>query len=162
MNRREQRSPLKCWDIYAMHLLNQAEEFTRQIELDTLKAYKKKYGWVFDFDDVFYSTVKFETIILTDANRNIEWVNKGFTKMTGYAANYAKGRKPSFLQGTKTSKQTLDAIRLNLNAGINFKETILNYRKNGTVYNCNIEIYPLRDAQNNMSHYLALEKEIRI
>lgn len=41
MNEKKTNGPLKCWDIYAMHLLNQAAKFTGKLELDTLKATRK-------------------------------------------------------------------------------------------------------------------------
>lgn len=82
--------------------------------------------------------------------------------MTGYAANYSKGKRPSFLQGNATSKNTVDTINENLKTGASFKETVVNYRKNGDVYNCDIEIYPLKNSNNDTTHFLALEKEIRL
>lgn len=158
MNENKPLSLLKCWDIYAMHLLNQASVFTKRIELDTLKIYKKKHGWFFDFEKLL-SNKDYEAIILTDVHSNIEWVNKGFTKMTGYAANYSKGKRPSFLQGDKTSKRVINKINKNLKSADCIKQTVINYKKNGDIYNCSIEIFPLKNNHNTVTHFLALEKE---
>lgn len=152
------RGPLLCWDIYAMHLTEQAVNFNRETELGILKAFKEKFGWALDIEKIF-AEKDFEALVLTDNNQNIQWVNKGFTKMTGYPANYAKGKKPNFLQGEGSSEQTKKAIRENLNRGRQFKEQIINYKKDGTPYNCEIEIYPIKD-NNKTTHYLAIEKEI--
>lgn len=102
----------------------------------------------------------YEAIILTDVHSNIEWVNKGFTKMTGYAANYSKGKRPSFLQGDKTCKGVINKINKNLKSADCIKQTVINYKKNGDIYNCNIEIFPLKNNRNIVTHFLALEKEI--
>lgn len=160
MNDKKLNTPLKCWDIYAMHLINQAAEFTVKLELDILKGYKKKYGWLFDFEKLLCNS-NYEAIVLTDANSNIEWTSKGFTKMTGYSASYSKGKRPSFLQGEKTSKHSIENIKRNLKRQDCTKETIINYKKNGDVYNCYIEFFPLKNNRNRITHFLALEKEVK-
>ena len=59
------------------------------------------------------------TVILTDAAGRIEWVNAGFTRLTGYPLDEVKGRKPgSFLQGPNTNLETVRLVRERLAAGI--------------------------------------------
>ena len=153
------RGPLLCWDIYSMHLTEQAINFNRAAELDILKAFKEKFNWSLDIEKIL-ADKDFEALVITDNKQHIQWVNKGFTKMTGYPANYAKGKKPNFLQGEDSSEQTKKAIRKNLNSGIKFKEQIVNYKKDGTPYNCEIEIYPIKDNNDITIHHLAIEREI--
>ena len=154
------QGPLKCWDLYAMYLSNQAVQFNKELELETLRAYAKKYNWLFDFEGIIYNT-DFDAIVLTNAYKSIEWVNKGFTKMTGYTAKYAIGKKPVFLQGNETSNTTLKRISNLLKNGNDIKETIINYRKNGQIYNCTIEIYPLTNSKKDITHFVAFERETR-
>lgn len=161
INKNSLRTPLKCWDIYSMHLIEQAQNFNRQTEIEILKEFKQKFNWYFDIENLLKSK-QFEALVLTDFNQNIKWVNKGFTRMTGYPANYTIGKKPSFLQGKKSSDVSLKNIREKLKQGVAFKETVINYRKNGEVYNCAIEIYPLKGFENDVKHFLALEKEIKL
>lgn len=153
--------PLLCWDIYAMHLLEQAQNFNKQTEIEVLKMYQNKFDWSSDVEMILTKN-DYEAIVLTDLSQDIQWVNKGFTKMTGYPANHAKGKKPSFLQGEASSEASLSTLRSNIKKGIQFKAQIINYRKNGEPYNCHIEIYPLKDADQNITHLLALENEIKI
>lgn len=155
------QGPLKCWDIYAMHLSNQATQFNKEIELETLRILSNKNNWIFDFEEIILNTY-YDAVILTDAEKTIEWVNKGFTKMTGYAANYAIGKKPVFLQGNKTSTKSLQNISNHLKSGMSIKETILNYRNTGGIYNCHIEIFPLKNSHGLITHYIAFEKETRM
>lgn len=154
-----QNPPLLCWDIYAMHLSQQAQHFNKQTEISFLKELKEKYGWLIDVEEILNNN-DFEALVLTNINQEIFWVNKGFTKMTGYPANYAKGKKPNFLQGKETSITSKKSFRENLIKGDFFKEEIINYKKNGKPYTCKIEVYPLRDINNAIVHFLALEKEI--
>ncbi|MDO5970993.1 PAS domain-containing protein [Flavivirga aquimarina] len=155
------RGPLKCWDIFSMHLVEQATDFMKHEEIEVLNSFKNKFDWSFDVETII-TNKEFQALVLTDFKQEIQWVNKGFTKMTGYSAKYAKGKKPNFLQGKDTSPKTLNNIRGYLKEDIHFKETIANYRKNGEMYYCNIEIYPLKDATNATTHLLALEKEVRL
>ncbi len=155
------RGPLLCWDIYAMHLTEQAISFNRETELDVLKHFQKKFKWSLNIEKIFVEK-DFEALVLTDNTQHIQWVNKGFTKMTGYPANYAKGKKPNFLQGKGSSEQTKKRIRKKLDSGKQFKAQIVNYRKNGTPYNCEIEIYPLKDNDNNTTHLLAFERAVEM
>ncbi len=143
-----------------MHLAEQAINFDKQKEIEILKTYQAKFDWFFDVEDILTNN-KFEALVLTDLKQEIQWVNKGFTKMTGYPFKYAKGKKPDFLQGENTSPETLNNIRSYLKRGVHFKERIVNYRKNGEMYHCSLEIYPLKNSHDMITHLLALEKEIR-
>jgi PAS domain S-box-containing protein len=46
-------------------------------------------------------------VIITDKEFRIEWVNQSFTDITGYSSEDAKGKKPTLLEGGKTSQETL-------------------------------------------------------
>jgi len=159
LNKNTIKSPLKCWDIFAMHLINHQKDINKNIDINTINTFKDKYNWVFDFNSVI-SSKQFDAIVITDLNKTIEWVSKGFTKMTGYPANYAKGKKPFFLQGQKTSKQTKTNISSSLTQGQVTKASITNYKKSGRVYQCEIEIFPLKNIDNTVTHFMALEKEL--
>lgn len=154
-----QRGPLLCWDIYAMHLVKQAENFSKQLELEELLSYSDKFDWCIDIEDLIKNTT-YEALVLTDEKQEICWVNKGFTKMTGYPAKYARGKRPNFLQGAATSQETLQNIRTGLKSGKQVSETIINYRKNGAPYDCAIQIFPIRNHKAVVTHLLALERMV--
>ena len=80
--------------------------------------------------------------------------------MTGYHKNYALGKKPSFLQGEKTSEATKQKIREKLKTEHGYEGSILNYRKNGEAYRCRIKIIPLYDSKKQLTHFIALEREL--
>ena len=153
------RAPLLCWDFYGMHLLDQAKKFNRQTEIAFLRECKEKFGWTLNVEKLIADN-EFEALVLTDSDQKIIWVNKGFTKMTGYPVNFAIGKKPNFLQGKESSEEALNAIRSHLKTEKHFKEQIVNYRKNGEPYNCEIEIFPLKDGSNKTTHLLALENSV--
>lgn len=96
-------------------------------------------------------------VILTDAQRRIQWVNEDFTTITGYALGEVIGKKPSILQGIDSNKDTIVRIRKGLEQQIPIKEKITNYRKNGESYTCILVIHPVFDCQHNLTNFIAFE-----
>ena len=105
---------------------------------------------------------RYDALVVTDAQLTIKWVNPGFSDMTGYAKSYAIGKTPHFLQGEKTTDVSRKAIRKGLNNKVTFNQSVINYKKNGEEYLCEIKIIPLFDNQNQVTNYLAVEKEIKV
>lgn len=102
----------------------------------------------------------YDALVLTDHTQIIQWVNKGFSKMTGYTAGYALGKTPKFLQGAETGNESRRRIREQLGKNEVFTEIVVNYRKNKEQYKCEITIVPLFDIKQGSTHFLAIEKEV--
>ncbi len=147
-------NPLMSWDI-SKPLYTVLSK--RSADLQMLKSISVLNNW--DVDFVQELSISYQTLVLTDLDQNILWVNGGFQAMTGYAPEYAIGKKPAFLQGPNTSEIVKGRIRETLSTGGRISETITNYKKNGTEYECLITIIPLLDSKQNITHYLALERE---
>ncbi len=100
-------------------------------------------------------------VIITDKNGCIEWVNEGFTRITGYALREVLGSKPgSFLQGPNTDRNTLAAMRQALKNQEGFKGEILNYSKTNQAYWLELEIQPIFSSSGGISNYIAIESDI--
>jgi PAS domain S-box-containing protein len=147
---------LLSYDVSSIGLSNLKERAT---DKTTLEKLAKKFAWQIDFTTVFSND--FQALVLTDTARHILWVNKGFELMTGYKMHEAVGRKPNFLQGKNTDEATRMRFRESLMMGKEFSLNITNYRKNGEEYLCKVQIFPLRNTQNQIIHFLALEQEIK-
>lgn len=98
-------------------------------------------------------------VIITDAKENIEWVNQGFFRMTGYSLDEVSGRNPNILQGARTSDDDVHRIRHSLDKLEPFSSVILNYRKTGEAYYCKVDIFPLYNDSNILVNFLAIENE---
>ncbi len=97
-------------------------------------------------------------VILTDAKKSILWVNEDFTHITGYTLSEAIGKKPGLLlQGPATEPDAVSRIRRGLKAQLPLKEQITNYRKNGEAYLCKLVIYPVFDADRQLTNFIAFE-----
>jgi len=99
-------------------------------------------------------------VVLTNAEKNILWVNGFFTTMTGYTMDEAIGNKPSFLQGPGTEETQIEYIRQKLTEYVPFKANIINYRKNGEEYLCEINIYPIFDSSRKINYFISFEYDL--
>jgi PAS domain S-box-containing protein len=99
--------------------------------------------------------------IVTNAQGEIEWVNDSFYKLTGYTFAEVIGKKPGdILQGAKTSKETVAAIREALAKHEPFSGEILNYSKDGSPYWLLLNINPVFDDDGKLIQFIAIESEI--
>ena len=100
-------------------------------------------------------------VIIADKDGKIDWVNKGFSKITGYTLSEVKGKKPGhFLQGKETNQQTAAYLSEQINKRLPFVCEILNYNKLGKSYWVRINGQPLFDKRNNLTGYFAVEEDI--
>jgi len=100
-------------------------------------------------------------VIITDANVRIEWVNEGFTRITGYPAEEVLGRNPgSFLQGPESDPATIALMRERIKAGVGFQSELLNYDKRGRKYWAAIEVQPIHDESGQLTNFIAVESDI--
>lgn len=101
------------------------------------------------------------SVIITDGAGLIEWVNAGFTRITGYELYEVRGRKPgSFLQGSGTDHETVARIRMGLAAGLSFSEEILNYRKDGSPFWVTLQISPVFDQAGVVTRFIGIGSDV--
>lgn len=160
MQRVKVTAPLQSWDIFSEYLVARATKAARDLDYSQVADFISKYNW--DFDTSLLATEDFTTIVVTDRDQVIQWVNSGFTEMTGYPRNHAVGKHPRFLQGPETSKETKEVISNTLGLEKPVVKQLLNYKKDGTPYLCDIKIIPLFNKDQELTHFMALEKKARV
>lgn len=100
-------------------------------------------------------------VIITNKYQEIEWVNAGYEKITGYKLDECKGCKPGhMLQGADTNPETIKAIKLALDNKENFSGVILNYHKSGFPYWLQLSITPILDENGEVERFIAIESDI--
>jgi PAS domain S-box-containing protein len=100
-------------------------------------------------------------VIVTDAQGRIEWVNEGFTRITGWEMAEVIGRKPgSFLQGPGTNPATVRLISQSLKEHKSVQTEILNYHRSGRTYWTSLEIQPIRNEAGEVVNYMAIESDV--
>ena len=101
------------------------------------------------------------SVIITDAAGRIEYVNPGFTRMSGFSDAEALGRKPGeILQGVHTDAGTVERIRRQLASRQPFYEEILNYSKTGEPYWISLSINPILGASGEVERFISVQANI--
>ncbi|AYL95151.1 PAS domain-containing hybrid sensor histidine kinase/response regulator [Mucilaginibacter celer] len=100
-------------------------------------------------------------VILTDKHGHVTWVNKGFTKITGYTLSEVVNKKPGhLLQGPQTDKETVNYLRNQIAQGQPFAAEIINYSKSGRKYWLRIQGQPILNSNGELSGFFALEEDV--
>jgi len=72
------------------------------------------------------------SVMITDADENIIWVNQGFTKMSGYTLEEMKGKKIGYsLDGPEIDEAAKERFRYSIDHKLPFKDEMLSYIKMG-------------------------------
>lgn len=101
------------------------------------------------------------SVIISDAEGRIEWVNDAFQTITGYKLNEIKGFKPKdFLQGPASDKHEIERLSEALSNKENIETTLINYNKRGELYYNQLEITPVFDEQNKLVNFISIQKDI--
>ncbi len=99
-------------------------------------------------------------VVLTDARGRIEWVNRAFTTLTGYALQEVEGRvPPDFLAGPESDPDTIAYIRDHMQRGAGFGVTVLKYRKDRTTYWSDLQVQPMLGPDGEVAHFMAVERD---
>jgi len=100
------------------------------------------------------------SVVITDLNSRIEYVNPQFTKVSGYSSEEAIGQNPRILQSKQTKEQSYQEMWLALSSGQPWHGELINRRKNGEVYWEESHIAPITNSDGSITHYVAIKTEI--
>jgi diguanylate cyclase (GGDEF)-like protein/PAS domain S-box-containing protein len=102
------------------------------------------------------------SIMVTDTEGRITFVNAAFSRTTGYSPAEALGRNPRFLKAGGTPPEVYRELWGALVAGRAWRGELHNRKKNGELYWEDASISPVVDAQGRTSHYLAVKDDITL
>ena len=100
-------------------------------------------------------------VVITNCAGEIEWINDGFTRITGYSLSEITGRKPGeVLQGPKTDPNTVKLMKAALLAEKPFDVEIINYHRDATPYWIQVQCSTLYDDNGTLKGFMAIESDI--
>ncbi|GGY73374.1 diguanylate cyclase [Marinobacter zhanjiangensis] len=102
----------------------------------------------------------FNSVVITDADHHIIYVNPAFCHMTGYSADELAGSNPRILQGPLTESSVINRLRHDLQASGSFSGATINYRKSGNPYLVEWNISPVRNEAGDVRFYVSIQKDI--
>ena len=101
-----------------------------------------------------------ESIVITDLDPRIEYVNETFLRTTGYSRDEVLGQNPRILQSGRTPPATYAALWATVSQGQSWRGELYNRRKDGSDYIEFVHIAPIRQPDGRVTHYLALKEDI--
>lgn len=111
---------------------------------------------------LFYSIVNQSTnaVVITNADKDIIYVNKKFEALSGYALTEVLGKNPRVLKSNKTPAGTYRDMHRKLQSGQTWKGVFINVHRNGDEYVEEAVITPVTNEVGDIICYLAEKKDI--
>ena len=98
-------------------------------------------------------------VVITDTNRNIEYVNDAFEKYTGYTKDEVVGKNPNILKSGVVSYDIYKDLNRTLNAGEKWQGELINRHKDGTLMYEKVSIVPIF-LDDKLIQYLAIKLDV--
>lgn len=99
------------------------------------------------------------SIVMTDADKNIVFVNAVFEEETGYKKEELIGQNPRILKSGEMKQEVYDTLNAKLNRGEKWEGELINIRKDKTLYYEKASITPIF-VKNKIKYYLAIKLNI--
>ena len=100
------------------------------------------------------------TIVLTDTEGNIEYINPKFTELTGYTAEEVLGKNQRILKSGKQSKEYYKYMWNTIKKGNTWKGVFHNRSKNGNLFWEQTTITPIKDSKGKIINFLGIKENI--
>ncbi|RPI34207.1 MAG: PAS domain S-box protein [Chloroflexota bacterium] len=100
------------------------------------------------------------SIVITDTQASIQYVNPKFTQLTGYSFAEALGQNPRILKTDQTPAEVHRQLWEALQAGKEWHGEFCNRKKNGELYWELASISPITGANGQITHYVAVKEDI--
>ncbi|RJP52870.1 MAG: PAS domain S-box protein [Anaerolineaceae bacterium] len=100
------------------------------------------------------------SIVITDRGGTIRWVNPAFTYLTGYSLEEAIGQNPRLLKSGRQDTAFYEQVWRTILDGQMWRGEIINRRKDGSLYNEEMTITPVREAGGEITHFIAVKQDI--
>jgi PAS domain S-box-containing protein len=101
-----------------------------------------------------------EAIVITNTEGRIEYVNEAFVEHTGYSRDEAIGQNPRILNSGQTPTEDIKAMWEALGRGESWRGEFYNLRKDGSLFIEFAVVAPIRQADGNVTHYVAIKEEV--
>ncbi|MGO9239906.1 MAG: PAS domain S-box protein [Bryobacteraceae bacterium] len=101
-----------------------------------------------------------ETIVITALDGTIQYCNPAFEKITGYSREEAIGQNPRVLKSGKHDREFYERLWAAITQGKVWTGRLTNKKKDGSLYEEDATISPIRDESGNISGYVAIKRDV--
>lgn len=152
----------KWLESHATPLLNKAGEIIAQLAVTRdITEYKQVEEELLKLSHAVEASSS--SVIITNANGNIEYVNPKFTEYTGYTKEEVLGQIPRFLLQTEEtlhSASVYDDISQSIKSKGEWKGEFRNQRKDGSLYWDRASISCVKNAEGEITHYIGIQDDV--
>ena len=100
------------------------------------------------------------SVMITDTEGNIEYINPKFTELTGYTQEEAIGQTPRILKSGKTPLEEYEKLWKAIKSDREWHGEFCNKKKNGVLYWEDISISPVKNDKGNITHFVAVNEDV--
>lgn len=100
------------------------------------------------------------SVVITDVNGVIEYVNPKFTQVTGYSQEEVLGKNPRILKSGRHPEQFYRELWKTISSGKEWRGEFSNLTKDGKLFWELCSIAPIRDEGGNITSYVAIKEDI--
>jgi PAS domain S-box-containing protein len=101
-----------------------------------------------------------DSVLITNRDGMIEYVNPAFERLTGYTAAEAVGQTPRILKSDAHDASFYRTLWQCISSGGVFRGVLVNRKKDGTRYYEEKTITPIRDERGAVSHYVSAGRDV--
>jgi len=101
-----------------------------------------------------------DSVVITDREGLIEYVNPAFEATTGYSREEALGKTPRILKSGRHDRDFYKMLWDRILEGQPFRGTLLNRKKTGELYWAEQTITPIKDHAGNITHFVSVLKDV--
>lgn len=101
-----------------------------------------------------------DSVVITDREGKIEYVNPAFSRMTGYSPEDAIEATPRLVRSGKQDRQFYQNLWSTIRSGRTWRGDLINRRKNGSLYTEEMVITPVRDDSGVITNFIAIKQDI--
>jgi diguanylate cyclase (GGDEF)-like protein/PAS domain S-box-containing protein len=102
------------------------------------------------------------SVMITDLQGNIEYVNPQLCKITGYTSDELHGENSRILKSGHTPEVQFKNMWNAITAGQSWSGEIYNKKKNGDLFWENVTVSPIKNKESKSTHYLAIKEDISL
>ncbi len=101
-----------------------------------------------------------ESVIITDLDARITYVNPAFERVTGYGRDEVMGKNARFLKSGLQTPWFYDGMWAALTNGLPWSADFINRRKDGSLFTEETVISPIRDPSGAITSYVAVQRDM--
>jgi len=101
-----------------------------------------------------------ESILITDHNGIIEYINPAFTHISGYSASEAIGQTPRILNSGNQDRAFYQAMWSCITSGKIWHGKVIDKNKDGSFYPTMLTIAPIMDTNGIITHYVGTHADM--